>query len=322
MNRRYSLMQGIVVSAAVMLVFSIASLSAAVSVKVCAFRGGDEAGRTEYFSQINDQAIWGSGVYPTDPAFSGKLLKLVSANRQFHLWCPGRIDPATSAWFTGVGMVKPTGANWFSNGFFSVYLNDEGDPGLEKYPATLDEATGGETSGVVQMSWRHPDALITVRFILMDGDDKLLMATNVESRSTKKIEKYGIKLLCYPSDYAGGSAAGAAIRNREALTNKRVIERPKSDDNQGYAQLALQKDECWILFYDKYFDPADLRGSGPCAALYSPRETSSVQTLVGNYACYLYLNYPAATVSHLMLWEFKDVRNQAAKDYMKNLQVK
>jgi len=318
MRKKYNLKcSRIIVSVAIVATFLATSLFAEVNVKEYTFRGGNESDRAEYFAQIKDVQLWGSGKYPEDTSFMGKMFKMSTANIKFVLWCPGRIDPVTNEWRSAVGMVKPSKANWYTNSFYNVRIS--GKNGSD-YKTVIEEVKGGEDKGVVKINWHHPDALVTVKFILLDGDDKLLAETKIQPKTD--IKGYQIYLVCYPSSMAGGWKPGLKIRDREALTNKRIIKRPKKEDNKGYISVMLEKDEPWVLFYDKYFDVANNRGEGPCAVLYSPKEVNKVKLTVENYSCEIFLDYPASTISHLMLWDFHGMTNQAAAEYMRNLEIK
>ena len=291
-----------------------ASASAEVSVKQWVFRGGDAQGRTAYFAQSH--RFWGSGKYPTDPAFLGKMIAMSTGKTEFVLWCSGKVDAATNEWRSAIGMSKPSKANWYQNAFYSVKI---GAKASRECATELGEVHAGE-KGVATVIWRHPKARIVAKFILLDRDDKLLVETTVEPRG--RIKTYELKLTCYPSSMAGGYKPGLKTRDREALTARRVMKRPTKPDNKGYLTATLAKDEPWVLFYDKYYDVAHNRGEGPCAAAYSTKEVGRAQAHASNYACFLTLHYPARTrTSHLILWDFKGMTNAAAKDYMRDLEI-
>ena len=285
------------------------SASAQVSVKQWTFRGGDAEGRSAYFAQSH--RFWGSQVYPTDPAFLGKMVRMSTGSTEFLLWFRGQVDPATNRWASSVGMGRPSKANWYQNAFYCVVV--DGVPSYE-CSAELGEATGGER-GRVTATWKHPKARIVTSFALLDGDDKLLVETKLEPQA--EIGTYQVKLTCYPSSMAGGHAPGLATRDREAVTPTRLLERTATPDNTGQVTAELTKEEPWILFYDNYYDVAHNRGEGPCAAAYSARQTKKATASVQNYPCQLTLTYPSAvTTSHLVVWDLNGMTNAAAKEYM------
>jgi len=285
-----------------------------VSVKQWTFKGADAESRTAYFAQTH--RFWGTGKYPEDPAFLGKMVTLSTGKTEFLLWCTGKVDPATSKWISSIGMGRPSRANWYQNSFYSVQIDGKDS---HRFPAELGEVEGGE-KGHATVIWRHPGARITATFTLLDGDDKLLVETKLEPRASFKT--YNVKLLCYPSSMARGYAPGLATRDREGLTATRSIVRSNAAKNKGYVNVTLTKDEPWILFFDNYYDRARNRGEGPCAAAYSANEAVKAAVSVQNYSCFLTLTYPSSvTTSHVILWDFRDMANAAAKDYLRDLIV-
>ncbi|MBN1446194.1 MAG: hypothetical protein JW957_08850 [Candidatus Omnitrophica bacterium] len=291
-------------------------LKAEVVVDDLLIRGGNIEDRTKYFKQ--DFRYGGTQEYPESADFMGRILKMRSSKLSLVFWCPGKSDAATGAWRGTIGMASPSRTNWDLNSFYNVIINGKTASG---YPMTVDEAAGGE-KGTLKISWHHPDALVTTEFNLLDGDDKLILTTTVLPKV--KIPGYEVTLTAYPSSWAGGGEPGAAIRKREGLTAVRVLERTEKEDNRGSVTATLEKNEPWVLFYDKYFDVAENRGDGPCAALFSTKEASAASANVGNYACQLKISYPAEdkpVSSHMLIWDFKGMTNQAAIEYMKALEI-
>ncbi len=303
--------------AVVVIMFAYAGAAGAVvTVEQHLFRGGNEEDRAEYFAQ--DIGFWGSGRYPEESEFKSRLYKLRTGSTYYALWCLGKVDKDSGDWKTSVGMPKPGRANWHTNGFYSVIINGEA---AQDYKAAVEDVSGGE-KGMVKISWDHPDAVVRAEFTLLDGDDKLIITTNVEPK--RRIPGYEVRLLAYPSSLAGGYDRGLAVRDREGLTAKRVLEREEREDNTGLINTDLEKDEPWVLFYDNHFDVAQTRGEGPCAALFSPEEVTAARVSVHTYHCRLMLNYPAAdspVSSHIAVWDFHGMTNHEAKEYMKNISI-
>lgn len=287
-----------------------------VNVKEYTFRGGNEEDKAAYFAQQEDVSFWGTGKYPEDTSFMGKMFKMSTGNIKFVLWCSGKINSETNEWQSSIGMVKPSKANWNGSQFYDVIISGKKS---SNFKTTIEEVKGGE-KGEVKITWHHPDAIVTTDFILLDGDDKLLIETKVQPKTD--IKMYQICLLCYPSSYGGDYQSGFKIRDREAMTGKRIIKRPELEDNTGYINVTIEKDEPWVLLYDKYFDVYYNRGEGPCAFAYSPEEVEKTTLSIQNYACWIYLDYSATTISHLALWDFKGMSNQTAEKYMKDLEIK
>lgn len=302
------------ISAAGLALLTSATAMAEVSVKQWVFKGADAESRTAYFAQAH--RFWGTGQYPADPAFLGKMVTMSTGKTEFLLWCTGKVDPATSKWISSIGMGKPSKANWYGNSFYSMRIDGKDS---NQCPTELGEVAGGE-KGSVTLVWRHPSARIAATFTLLDADDKLLVETKIEPRSTFKT--YQVKLTCYPSSMAGGFTAGLATRDREGLSAKRALVRGNRAENRGYVNVTLAKDEPWVLFFDKHYDRALNRGEGPCAAAYSVKEATKALASVQNYSCHLTLTYPSSvTASHVILWDFKGMTNETAKGYVEDLVV-
>jgi hypothetical protein len=304
----------VLIAAALMLIVPLDRAAAAVSVNRLTLRGGNTEDRAAYLRQ--PARFWGSSKYPDNTDFLGELVTLSNERMSFQLWCPGTRDPNKQAWTTGLGMPGPSKANWYANGFLDVVIDKVG---LAKCPAAIDNVSGGE-QGTLDMHWIHPEGTVRVRLTLLAGDDKLLVTVALETPGDSPA--YRVELRCYPGSIQGGFAPDKLLRDRHAETAGRILERPEQQDNSGHLKAELTRDEPWILFYDKYFDPAEGRGEGPCALCYHPAEVSAATVSVENYACWARLDYPAGTdMSHLVLWDFCGVGNSDARRYMHALNV-
>jgi len=298
----------------ILLAASLPPAAAEVSVRQWTFRGGDAEGRAAYFAQSH--RFWGTGQYPTDPAFLGKMVTMSTGMTKFLLWCRGKVEARTGEWRSSIGMGRPSKANWFQNSFYIVRIDGER---CIDYRTELGEVRGGE-KGTCVVTWHHPKAVITSTFTILDDDDKLLVQTNVAPQASFK--RYRVELVCYPSSLAGGYDRGLKTRDREASTAHRILKRPKRDDNKGYVNATLTRDESWVLFYDRYYDVARNRGEGPCAVAYSTAEAIQANVSVTNYGCTLALEYPASQqTSHLVLWDFNGLPNAEAQDYLRYLVI-
>ena len=260
--------------------------------------------------------FWGSGQYPEDKTYLGRLVRLSSGTTDYVFYCPGKVDPAAGTWVAQLGLCAPSKANWYSNGFLDVVVNGKPARG---FPASIVRADGGER-GTFSFAWEHPDARVTAEFALLPDDDKLLLRTTLEPRG--EIPHYEIRLLCYPGSIRGGFEPDKMKRKREACTATRVLERPEREDNSGHVSAALTPDEPWVLLYDRHFDIAQCRGEGPCAVCYDPGEVEKATVSVENYSCRAVFRYPGRLlVSHLVLWDLNGLSNRAARRYMESLEV-
>lgn len=309
MQRKY--LSGVKLLFALVLAFACAPSGAEVAVAEHVFRGGSAADREKYI------ALGYGRSYPDDPAWKARAYELSTAGRVFAIWLPGRMDPSGEVWKSRAGMIKPSRANWFQDGFIDLIIG--GRPASD-FPAEPVSVVSGDDRGSVSIKWLHPEAEVEMEFSLLSGDDKLLVRTTVTPESA--IPSYAIRLIAYPGSYGGGYGPGREHRDREAATPERVIQRPASEDNLGHSTLALEPGEPWVLFYDKNFDVGEGQGEGPCAVMFSPDEASRAVVSVRNYECILTLSYPGTdgpSVSHLLLWDFSGMSNQSALEYMQSL---
>jgi len=292
-----------------------ATASADVTVTRLTMRGADAKGRAAYFAQKH--RFWGTNKYPADPAFLAEMFTLSTGKTEFVVWLPGKVDGATNEWRSPVGMPRPSNANWYQSGFYEVKFGRDAN---HQYKTEIGEVKAGEEQGSMTIIWHHPKARIATTLILLDGDDKLLLETELEPKA--KFKSYAVKLRAYPSAYAGGYKAGMKTRDRGGLTPKRELKREAKADNMGYINARLAKDEPWVLLLDKHYDVAANRCDGPCAAAYSPKEVLRADVSVQNYSCYFTARYPAkVTTSHLIVWDFKGMSNAQAKEYMKAVTI-
>ena len=292
----------------------LASTAGEVAVRVVHLPGGTEEGRRAYLAQ--PIRFWGSGQYPEDTAFLGRIVRLSSGTTDYVFNCPGKVDSVTGKWLAQVGLCAPSKANWYSNGFLDVVINGKS---ARDFPAEIVRAEGGE-KGTVTFAWEHPDARVIAEFALLPNDDKLLLEIKLEPRT--ELPHYEVRPICYPGSIRGGFKPDKMKRKREARTHTRVFERPEREDNGGHVSAVLGPDEPWVLFYDRHFDVAQCRGEGPCAVCYHPDEVETATVSIENYSCRAVLRYPGRVLSsHLVLWDLNGMSNHAGRRYMESLEV-
>ena len=285
-------------------------LHAEVRVSNLELKGGDEASRKAYFAQ--SVRLWGHSKYPKDPQERINLVTLANARCSFLLKLQGRID-SQGKLHAQLGMLKPSSANWFGNGFFSFNVN-----GVSPSDASVEivNMSSGPDRGSVTFLYSGKDFTAKLTVTLADNDDKLLLEFKPEYRGASAQKKTcEVSFLCYPSSYAGGWKAGLRLRKREALTPLRTL-----SENGKY--ISLGNGEPWILFYDLAFDVKDNRGEGPCALMFDPKECVSKKVVVENYACGLKFQYPMNTAAHFILWDFHGWSNESARQFMNSLVFK
>lgn len=276
-----------------------ASLSASVVTKL-ELKGGDPDSKKAYFAQ--SVRLWGSNRFMTDPAERVTFLSLSNSKKSYVLIVQGKVD-VQGKLYGIVGMVEPSKANFDSNGFLSFTLNGVSEQKFEISAVEVEDETA-------KITWQHGTDKAVLTVFLPEDDDKLLLEFSPELESEKQ-KNYMLQFRMYPSSYAGGYQAGLELRKREGASTKRIFHEGK--------WTPLNADEPWIFLCDKYFDPAENRGDGPCAVLFNPKQAVQQDVLVGNYACYLKLFYPNKTKAALILWDFKGVPNDKALESMKSI---
>ncbi len=288
---------------------AMAAMTAQAEVRVdkLELKGADEESKKAYFAQ--PIRLWGTGKFMTDPAERVTLVSMSNAKTAFVFSLNGKLT-ADKRWSTTIGMLKPSHANWFSSSFFNFEVDKITD---KECGAEIMNAAGSPESGSFIVRFTSPRLQADLKITLPDNDDKLLL------EFTPKVAKptepnYRIDLLCYPGSYGGSYAAGEKLRRREAMTPVRLLPQTGSS-------YRLTPQDCWVLFYDNYFDIKDNRGEGPCAFLFNPKEAVRVDINVGNYACLSRLWYPINQPAFLILWDFNGWSNDAAKDYLKKMKI-
>jgi len=202
--------------------------------------------------------------------------------------------------FATFGMTVPA-QNWYGQGFFNVLLDGEG---IQDYQADTRILRMSGSDGIVEAHWPAAKADVFVRFMLREGDDKLLM--EVELKPKTELKQIQLNLLCYPCFFYGD-------KDRWISTAVRDVQ------HENEVRLDPAK-EYWVLYYDKLSgDKRTKRSVGPCAMMYLPEEAKSVRVTVGAYPIYTYIEYPPETRKfHLALWDFaKWKSNEENLKYLK-----
>lgn len=304
------------------LVLSTLSVQAQTKVKarVFSFRGGNAQDKPRYLRMVGRR-------FPNDPTFLGKLLVLDNEKVTYELWMSGTTEGDDGPWRAHLGMKAPSRANWYTNGFFRPKIGREELAG--KAVTTVHDIIEGDV-GKISITWAGDGGTVTSTFELRPGDERLRVTNTFKAKGDAK--RWLVELVSYPGSMAGGSKAGAAFRDNEAITPTRTLTRQEREDNYGAVTVTLGKDEPWVLFYDKFFDVAktpELKdrwksqvGEGPCAMAYNPAEVVRAVVKVSNYSCEATLLYaPTTTESHLQLWDLHGQTNDQAKRTMKTVEL-
>ena len=185
----------------------------------------------------------------------------------------------------GIGLAKPTSANWYSLAAVDVSVNGRSMGEVRGKMWQRRMANREE----VQMRWAAPEGKTTLTFAVCDGDDHLRVRGEVEP--TTEIYSLDVTLRCFPGGFR-------QPRDRRVSTAKRELKAGQ--------RFALQLDEFWIHYWDAVLDYAKdpKRSQGSCALMSLPEEAPIVRVNVGEYAVTTTLSYPPRTRRfQLALWE-------------------
>jgi hypothetical protein len=208
------------------------------------------------------------------------------------------------------GWVPPV-TNWYHDGFFNVTW--EGRKSIHYRFRYLGTESGGR--GAARFTAEMPAGRLFVDFALLPNDDKLLMHLTFEPLQDAPM-KASVFLACYPASYALNEPEK---RRRVVLTSKQEFLNPGPKDSKSVGSLSDA--EPWLLFYDRHFDIAAGRGSGPCALAY---DSSRVKVFArcGNYQAHAIATLvPGVRETSFVLWDFAGITNADAVQYMKNLEI-
>lgn len=181
---------------------------------------------------------------------------------------PDKPDEVTSHWwiwttnFVTLGMSEPSAANWYFQGFFNWFFDDES---LYNRPATMRVVRDHGSDGVVEYVWDTPHVRATIRFALVAGCDKLLMLGSYEPK--KPIAGSRLLITCYPTGFA-------QPRNRSVTTAAGTV----AAGGRVTPDLARER---WVLYEDT---TPGRPGSGPAGLIIgTPASFQSVSMPVGEY---------------------------------------
>lgn len=167
-----------------------------------------------------------------------------------------------------IGMSDPTGANWYTGGFFDLQLNGK-SIGTTPIHSLTGRSSGNR--GTADFVFDAPEALVRIRFVALEQGDCLFAQVLLEPK--EEITSVRLRTRCYPSGFISDS-------ERHVMT-------PVRDFTQGEQADLDVANEWWTLYYDRVYDagfagPAR-KGVGPCSMLWLPEQTESVGFTVAGY---------------------------------------
>ncbi len=200
---------------------------------------------------------------------------------------------------SGIGLSRPTGANWYTGGCIDVRLAGQSIGNWR--PQLVYQKW--ETQERLSATYSTPQGRVKLTFTQLKDDDKLLVTGDVEAEHAASLE---VKLRCFPGGTHGDMQRWAATATRR---------------QEAPGKLMLRPSEPWVVCADALMDRAvNPKGQGCAAALFDPAQVMGAWLEVTGYPIYLTLNYPAGTKSfHLALWEFPKLTNEEALAHMNEL---
>ena len=219
---------------------------------------------------------------------------------------PGAVDLTAKEGMSGVGMIGPTGQNWYAGGFIDVVVNGQG---LGNHRPRLTRAV--DRSGVVALfaAWTVPWGKVVLTFLQVPGEDFCRVIGEVDCPGAASVE---VRLRCYP-------CITKPTGQRVAWTASQYLERR--------GKLLAGLNDSWFLAADMLHDRAkSKRGAGPCAVMFVPCELTTASLSLTPYSVAIRLLIrPDQKTLHLALWEFKGWSNERAlkhlRDHSKGLRV-
>ncbi len=210
------------------------------------------------------------------------------------------VDLIAKEGFSGLGLSKPTGSNWYGGGCLDVLVNGEG---LGPYRPAIRRLEFKNGAVAVEAVWQVPWGRVTLRFVQLPGEDKCFVRGELDCPN---VQSLALRLRCYPAGFIKG-------RSRVAQT--------QSARQDGPGHLLLHPFDSWVWYGDTEHDRArDPKSSGCCALMFPRTEVHGGSVRVGNYSTDTALNLrPNLQVFHLLLWEFPQMANAEAVAYMQKL---
>ena len=213
---------------------------------------------------------------------------------------PGAVDLKAKEGLSGIGMIRPTGQNWYGGGFIDVVVNGQG---LGSHRPRLTRAV--DRSGVVALlsAWDVPWGKVVLAFLQVPGEDFCRVVGEVDCPGATSLE---VRLRCYPciTKPTGQRVAWTATQRQEKA-----------------GRLLAGFNDSWFLAADMLHDRAkSKRGVGPCAVMFVPAELTTASLSLTPYSVAIRLLLrPNLPTFHLALWEFKGWSNERALKYLRDL---
>ncbi len=203
--------------------------------------------------------------------------------------------------FAGPGLRGKGALPFYHGGFIDVRFDSQMP--LRQHRAVIVPRPGIGKGGV-DFVWDLPQAKVTLRVLLLAGDERLYCRLKLEKKGEYK--SVTVRLLTFPGWFTHK-------HDRWVLT-------PRRDWQHAPQGADLTADGGWMLLYDKVDDPALMGAAsrGPAAVLWDPREVSGVRVQSDNYSITPEFTLAASQAEvHLALWGFPYLPWQTARDRLR-----
>jgi len=202
-----------------------------------------------------------------------RTISVNTGKAEYELKYEGCVDEIHESGFdsatNGIGMSKPSFANWYGGTFLALVINNENI--IAHNPAEVRVAEQGER-GIIDFTYTKPYR-IKLRFMALPDDDKLYF--KIDFNPEERITSIAMTLTAYPVTFT----------TAYKFPGQSWIKTPRSEVKQGTTYNRKPEEDWWIVYYDKLLDPAAAaKNAGPgCALLFLPEELNSGQVKVGDY---------------------------------------
>jgi hypothetical protein len=193
---------------------------------------------------------------------------------------------------TGLGLDKPTNANWYLNNFLEILV--DGKPVLKQTMAAIEVLDARGPQARARFRWQPPEGVVTLEISLGANNDFLTLKIKIEQRNTPKPVRIGLR--AYPGHYP-------APRRRCVSTILRDI--------HPVALVHLKKTEPVVILFDE-LDPRTA-----CAADVGEARCREVSVDVQRYPVTVRLDFPATKITQsgpIRIWEFAGISVDAVME--------
>jgi len=202
------------------------------------------------------------------------------------------------------GMPSPSVCNWYHSGFLTMDINGKDVVRQDVKEMRLTE-TGAR--GGFQVIWSHPDAEVSLRILLLPGQNHVLCLLKWQPRAGATLKNVTVKFRCYPSFFT-------AARQRQG---ERHVKTPRTDQQEPTTLELVPGKDPWLLYYDTIFDVAKGEGEGPCAIIAEQTALLGGKVGIGGYAVNTDLMVkPEAGSLRFGLYDFAGSKNADAEAYL------